>query len=92
MTEPELTFDKVLKIAQAIVTAYGDVHDLQETMLDSTGSYVMLCCSVAPQLSVHNVAIKHKWLEEARALTYYRCEGDHRPKYSSYQRKVSWVW
>lgn len=57
LAESELTFEKALKVAQAIKTASRDLRDLQlhpETM-DSNVS------KAGAQLPVHNVKAAHTW-------------------------------
>lgn len=73
MADGELTFEKALKVTQAMETANRDVRDLQlqPTALDSTVS------KAASQVPVHNVKEKHKWPEKATPLTCHRCGGEH---------------
>ncbi|XP_060771406.1 uncharacterized protein LOC132882151 [Neoarius graeffei] len=73
LAEPELTFEKALKVAQAIETANKDVRDLQSQpkTLDSTVS------KSATPLTVHNVGTRPKWRGKDAPLACYRCGGEH---------------
>ncbi|XP_056098696.1 uncharacterized protein K02A2.6-like [Rhinichthys klamathensis goyatoka] len=73
LAEPELTFEKALKVALAIETANRDVRDLQLKIVEGVGS------NVSNQLLVHNVESNpsHKWQGKATPLTCYRCGGEH---------------
>ncbi|KAK0146771.1 hypothetical protein N1851_013888 [Merluccius polli] len=74
LAEPELTFERALKVALAMETATRDVRDLQLKTLDGTVS------KAAPQLLVHNVESNHKGQGKATPLTCYRCGGEHMAK------------
>jgi hypothetical protein len=71
LAEPELTFEKALKVALAIETANRDVRDLQLKIVEGVGS------NVSNQLLVHNVESNHKWQGKATPFTCYRCGGEH---------------
>ncbi|XP_039511288.1 uncharacterized protein K02A2.6-like [Pimephales promelas] len=71
LAEPELTFEKALKVALAIETANRDVRDLQLKTVEGIWS------NVSNQLLVHNVESNHKWQGKAKPLTCYRCGGEH---------------
>ncbi|XP_062400896.1 uncharacterized protein K02A2.6-like [Sardina pilchardus] len=74
LAEPELTFEKALKVALAMETANRDVRDLQLKTLEGTVS------KSAPQLLVHNVESHYKGQGKATPFTCYRCGGEHMAK------------
>ena len=69
LSEPDLTFEKALKLAQAIETASKDVKDLQS--LESTHSHMR-----APQ-AVHKMSTKQfPTKQQHQNNACYRCGGE----------------
>lgn len=71
LAEPELTFEKALKLALAMETANRDVRDLQLKTLEGIVS------TTASQMSVHNVESNQRGSGKGNPLTCYRCGGGH---------------
>lgn len=72
LVEPDLTFDKALKLAQAIETANKDIRDLQQKALEFNVN------KSATSLSVHKVKMDYKRQGKGAPLPCYCCcGGDH---------------
>lgn len=74
LAESDLTFEKALKIAQAIETANKDVRDLQQQRPDGAESKGMT------SLPVHKLKMEHKRQGKGGQIACYRCGGDHLPR------------
>ncbi|XP_043917844.1 uncharacterized protein K02A2.6-like [Protopterus annectens] len=71
LAEPELSFEKALKLAQAIETANKDIRDLQPRAIEGVGS------RSATPLPVHKVVMEHKLQRKSSQYACYRCGGEH---------------
>ncbi|XP_043944941.1 uncharacterized protein K02A2.6-like [Protopterus annectens] len=71
LAEPELSFEKALKLAQAIETANKDIRDLQPRTIEGVGS------RCATPLPVHKVVGEHKSQGKSGQYACYRCGGEH---------------
>ncbi|XP_043916150.1 LOW QUALITY PROTEIN: uncharacterized protein K02A2.6-like [Protopterus annectens] len=71
LAEPELSFEKALKLAQAIETANKDIRDLQPRTIEGVGS------RSATPLPVHKVVMEHKQQGKSGQFSCYRCGGEH---------------
>lgn len=76
LAEVELTFDKVLRICQAMESANKNVKDLKGLPTEETGQAMI---SVKGQIAVHKVYSSEQKVWQKEQM-YYRCKGQHSPE------------